>query len=110
MELGNIITENDFQIIGDSFQSKHNLKRKAILGMEEVCSCKIGHMLEFMGDFRQGNNRDPSIYECVKELTGLTESLSLSHKGTGIKYMLGAFVRQIKVKDSKMDKDDNGGD
>ena len=106
MELGNIITENDFQIIGNSFQSSENLKRKSILGMEEVSGCKVGHMLEFMGDYKYHNGSDPTLYECIKELTTLTESLSLSHKGTGLKYMLGAFVRQIKVKDSKMDKED----
>ena len=111
MDLQNIITENDFQIIGDKFQGETNLMRKSILGLEDTSACMVGHLIGWGKSYAKEHNGEyPNLSELAEYMIYCKESLSLSYKGKGLQYMLGAFVRQIKVKDSKLDKQEKGRD
>ena len=106
-ELSNIISENDFQIIGNNLYDENNLMRKADLSLDEVNTCLISHVTHWIKDFPSMINpengkpmdRMPYIVEIMQYAAKVKESLSLSRKGRAQSRFCARELRILQARD-----------
>ena len=105
-DLSNIITENDFQIIGNNLYDENNLMRKSDLSLDEVNTCLISHVTHWIKEFphlmnpetKKTYNRMPYIVEIMQYSAMIKESLSLSRKGRALSIFKDIMTTEVKTK------------